>query len=158
MKKDFYIYKCLKEIHRLLQSELLENKHLGILLILNTPGSLEHFMVHTDPDKVRTIFNRILWHMLEYTVRGSIELGYKLGRDDRLSFYVYEPSGMNAELLNGRAEGAEGALLAELNSMLTGLGGRAWVEKNPSGEKPCSYNAGSEVKARLRSRIQFWSW
>jgi CheY-like chemotaxis protein len=135
MKKDFYIYKCLKEIHRLSQAKLVENNHLGILLILNTPGSLEHFMVHTDPDKIRSIFNKILGYMLGYTVRGSIEFGYKLGRDDRLSFYVYEASGLSAELINGREPGKEAGLLSEINRLLSGLGGRAWVERSPSGEK-----------------------
>jgi CheY-like chemotaxis protein len=136
VKKDFYIYKCLREIHRLCQEELLDKHYGEILLILNTPGSLEHFMVHTDPDKIRFIFNRILEHIMRYARRGSIEFGYKLGKEDQLSFYVYEPSGMSTESVHsGKKPEAEATLLSEIDEVLSGLGGRAWTERSITGDK-----------------------
>jgi CheY-like chemotaxis protein len=141
VKKDFYIYKCLREIHRLCQEELLDNHDGGILLILNTPGSLEHFMVHTDPDKIRIIFTRILEHMMRYSRRGSIEFGYKLGKESQLSFYVYEPSGMSSEKVHpGMDPEAEASLLSEINEELSSLGGRAWIERSPTGDKAFWFN------------------
>ena len=133
MKKDFYIYKCLRDIHREAQSELLEGKHTGILLILNTPGSLEHFMVHTDPDKIRNAFQSILKYILGYLRRGSIEFGYKLEKDNRLAFYVCDSQGMsNDPPTQGTQTASEDILLTAINDMLSGLGGRAWIERNPN--------------------------
>ncbi len=136
LKKDFYIYNCLREIHRSIQSELLAGEHKGILLILNTPGSLEHFMVHTDPDKIRSSFDRIFGHLLGYIRRGSIEFGYKLEKDDQLSFYVIESAGASKDP-SGPEEGtgADDILMAEIKQELTGLGGRAWTEKNSNCDK-----------------------
>jgi hypothetical protein len=47
-KQDFYLYKTLKKIHARVQSDLQKLEKMNLLLVLNTPGSLEHFMIHTD--------------------------------------------------------------------------------------------------------------
>lgn len=131
MKKDFYIYKCLKEIHRLFQEQLLDKKYHEILLILNTPGSLEHFMIHTDPDKIMNVFTKVLDYILSYTKRGSLEFGYKLGKEDQLSFYVSEPVEISFNAPDPENEfEAEAELISEMNNELAELGGRAWIEKN----------------------------
>lgn len=132
MKKDFYVYKCLREIHEINQALLMENERRGILLILNTPGSLEHFLVHTDPDCFQSIFNTLLSHVLRYNDMGSIELGYKLGSDDQLSFYVKEPlrPGPDQFILEDKLE-AEADLLSDTMEMLSGFGGKIWITNDP---------------------------
>jgi CheY-like chemotaxis protein len=132
MKKDFYIYKCLREIHRLNQAKLLEEKQHGILLILNTPGSLEHFMVHTEAEKIQTIFDTILNYVIHHHKKGSIEFGYKLGRDEELSFYVNEPisTGLEQSRFENEFE-VEAELISSLREKLYNLRGRIWIDKNP---------------------------
>jgi CheY-like chemotaxis protein len=130
LKKDFYIYKCLQEIHRLNQNHLLKNGKGGIILILNTPGSLEHFMVHTDPDKLQLIFSTLLDHVSRTLTRGSIEFGYKLGREDSISCYVKEPPlpVYSQARFENRFE-TEAVLKSEISKNLEGLGGNFWIEK-----------------------------
>lgn len=131
MKKDFYIYKCLMEIHRLNQKALLEENNDEILLILNTPGSLEHCMVHTDPGRLKRVFDRILNHVVKFLNRGSVEFGYKLGTEGQLSFYVWEPSGsiMDQPLLESKFN-QEAELLADINTILSPLDGRIWIDNH----------------------------
>ncbi|HEC41521.1 MAG TPA: response regulator [Bacteroides sp.] len=131
MKKDFYIYKCLREIHRINQELLLENNQQEILLIMNTPGSLEHFMVHTDPVRTKLIFDSLISFAVNHQKKGSIEFGFKLGREDQLSFYVTEPYGQALSQSNFEEEfEAEAELLSEITDILSGLGGKIWVDKN----------------------------
>jgi len=132
VKKDFYIYKCLREIHRLNQEKLLQEKQQGILLIQNTPGSLEHFMVHTDPEKVQIIFDTILNYVIHHLTEGSIEFGYKLGREELLSFYVNEPYSLVPDQSRFESEfNAEAELISALRETLSDLKGRIWIDKNP---------------------------
>jgi len=132
VKKDFYIYKCLREIHRISQAKLLQEKQQGILLIQNTPGSLEHFMVHTDPEKVQIIFDAILNYVIHHLKKGSIEFGYKLGREELLSFYVNEPYNLVVNQSRFESEfNAEAELISALRKTLCDLGGRIWIDKNP---------------------------
>lgn len=132
MKEDFYIYKCLKEIHRRKQAELLEKHQKGFLLILNTPGSLEYTMIHTDPEALQTIFNRLLDHVTRYIDMGSIEFGFKPDGDEHFSFYVSEPIGTshNHSGFDQIAE-KETDLISELTEIISGLGGLLWVERKP---------------------------
>jgi CheY-like chemotaxis protein len=130
LKKDFYIYKCLREIHRLKQLQLHEKGNNDILLILNTPGSLEHFMVHTDPGKLKLAFDTLLEHVINTLVRGSIEFGYKLGKDDNLACYVKEPlmPVFSQARFENRFE-AEADLLEGITRSLKGLDGNVWINK-----------------------------
>lgn len=132
MKKDFYVYKCLREIHGINQALLMEKERYGILLVLNTPGSLEHFMVHTDQDYFQSIFNTLLSHVLHYNDMGSIELGYKLEKDDQLSFYVKEPvrPGPDQFIFEDKLE-AEADLLSDTMETLSRFGGRIWISYHP---------------------------
>jgi CheY-like chemotaxis protein len=130
VKKDFYIYSCLKEIHRRKQAEIFEKKTGGILLILNTPGSLEHFMVHTDPRVLSDIFDILLHYIIQSTERGSIEFGYKLDKGDHLSFYVSEPGGTAYDQNTFEKEmERESNLLSRITEALSGLGGIIWIER-----------------------------
>ncbi|MCK4746198.1 MAG: response regulator [Bacteroidales bacterium] len=126
------MYKCLREIHGLNQAELQEKTRSGILLTLNTPGSLEHFMVHTDPDKLKYIFDTLMNHVLYFHDNGSIEFGYKLGRDDQLSFYVKEPprTGSNQVSFENELQ-TEAELLSEIREILADLGGSIRIDNNP---------------------------
>jgi CheY-like chemotaxis protein len=131
VKKDFYIYKCLREIHRLNQNKLIKKEQNGILLILNTPGSLEHFMVHTDPDRIQTVFDTLLNYSSNHLKKGSIKFGYRLGRDEQLSFYVNEPSRPFSEQSSFENEfNAEADLIATVSESLSGLGGSMWIDNN----------------------------
>jgi CheY-like chemotaxis protein len=142
LKKDFYIYKCLREIHRLKQAELLTISKHRFLLILNTPGSLEHYMVHTDPEKLISIFNTLLDHVIQHLDKGSIELGYKLDPDDQLIFYVSEPIGLTYDQTKLETRFVEEAeLLGRLTGMLSSLGGQTWIEKKPLSGKTYWFTA-----------------
>ncbi len=130
MKKDFYIYKCLREIHRLNQSLLLEMNRQGILLILNTPGSLEHFMVHTDPGKLKSIFDTLFNHILLGIEKGSIEFGFMLGRDEQMSFYVKKSPSTSLVQSKRREEmDSEVTLVDGLSKILSDMGGRIWIDR-----------------------------
>ena len=132
MKKDFYVYKCLKEIHGINQAALPEKDRLGVLLMFNTPGSLEHLTVHTNPDKLQSIFNTLLNHVLRYNESGCIEFGYKLGIEDQLSFYVKEPPRSGSDQFKSENEfDAEADLLSEIMGMLSELGGSFWIDSKP---------------------------
>lgn len=131
----------------------MEKKHHEILLILNTPGSLEHFMIHTDPDKIRIIFTKILDHILNYTKRGSLEFGYKLGKDDQLSFYVCEPMEISFNAPDPEIEfEAEAGLISDVNKALSGLGGRAWIEKNSLCNKTFRFTLNIQPPGHRRSK------
>lgn len=131
VKKEFYIYKCLREIHRLNQASLIDKNLDEILLILNTPGSLEHFLVHTDPNILQYTFDRLIEYTSRNLERGSIEFGYKLGRDDLLSFYVNEPRSRDQipRYFDNEIE-AETGLTSEIDDRLKPLGGKIWVAKS----------------------------
>ena len=103
------------------------------MLILNTPGSLEHFMVHTDPRVLGDIFDILLNRVIQQTGKGSIEFGYKLDRGDHLSFYVSEPTGPAYDHSSYEDElNREADLLSGITETLSGLGGIIWIERKPS--------------------------
>lgn len=129
-RKDFYIYKCLREIHRINQEELIRNRRGEVLLILNTPGSLEHFMVHTDPGMIRDVFNAILEYTIDHFGGETIEFGYKLGKDDQLAFYVREPIDITKGLTKFEQEFEEEAgLITDMSETLSSLGGKIWIDR-----------------------------
>ena len=129
MKKDFYVYKCLREIHGINQAALPGKNRLGILLMFNTPGSLEHLTIHTDPDKLQSVINTLLNHVLRYNDSGCVEFGYKLGIEDQLSFYVKEPPRSGSDQFKSENEfDAEADLLSEIMGMLSELGGSFWID------------------------------
>jgi len=114
----------------------MENGHQSIILILNTPGSLEHFMIHTNPEKLKLIFDTILDHVINTIVKGSIEIGYKLGKDDQISCYVKEP--LTPEYSQARFENrfeSEAVLKSEVADHLEGMGGNMWIEKTADNPK-----------------------
>ena len=131
MKKDFYIYKCLRQIHKINQDRFQENNLGGILLILNTPGSLEHFMVHTDPGILQITFDILLDLTGRSLEKGSIEFGYKLGKEDQLSFYVNQPYARALSQENFEEEFEEEAgVVSEISDKLKPLGGKMWIAKS----------------------------
>ena len=136
MNRDFYIFKCLSEIHRQKQMQLHKQGHNGIILILNTPGSLEHFMVHSNPDRLKQIFDTLLEHVINTISRGSIEIGYKLGKEDKLSCYVKEPPMpvYSQARFENRFEN-EALLISKISDHLEGMGGKIWIEKTPDNPK-----------------------
>ena len=104
----------------------------GIILILNTPGSMEHFMVHTYPDKLQQIFDTLLDHVINTISKGSIEIGYKLGKEDKLSCYVKEPPMpvYSQARFENRFE-TEASLVSKIRDHLEEMGGNIWIEKKP---------------------------
>ncbi len=128
-KQDFYLYKALKKIHARVQSEIQELKKLNLLLILNTPGSFEHFMIHTDPKYFQEIFYHLLNHILKKANQGCIEFGYKLLENDQFCFYVIDPaasqSGYN---VNGQDSHETALSLLCVKELVKQLGGRTWIE------------------------------
>ncbi|MEE9462782.1 MAG: hypothetical protein V3V53_13170, partial [Bacteroidales bacterium] len=87
-RQDFYLYKILKGIHARVQSDLQKLEKLNLLLVLNTPGSLEHFMIHTNQKYFQEIFYHLLNHVLKQADKGCLEFGYKLLENDQFCFYV----------------------------------------------------------------------
>jgi len=116
--------------------QLLENGHNSIILILNTPGSLEHFMVHSNPDKLQLIFDIILDHVINTILKGSIEIGYKLGKEDKISCYVKEPPMpvYSQARFENRFE-SEALLKSDITDHLEEMGGNMWIEKIPENPK-----------------------
>jgi CheY-like chemotaxis protein len=89
-------------------------------------------MVHTDPDKIKSIFDVLIDFTTEKINRGSIEFGYKLGKEDQLSFYVTEPSFLFLDQsLFEKEFNAEAELISCISEKLERLGGRVWIDHNP---------------------------
>ncbi len=116
--------------------QLLGDGHNGIILILNTPGSLEHFMVHTNPEKLQQIFETVLDHVINTISKGSIEIGYKLGKEDKISCYVKEPPMpvYSQARFENRFE-TEASLISGITNILEGMGGNIWIEKTTENPK-----------------------
>ena len=134
-KKSFYLYKHLEKIHSNFQKVIQCNKYCNVLLVMNTPGSLEHFMVHTDPVLFHEIFLNLLAIALMQAERGCLEFGYILAGKDQFHFFVkdgesnlpedpYEPVERNNF-------GPDMDGLAKTASMVEKLEGKLWVEKLP---------------------------
>ena len=112
-------------------ADLLEKDLSGILLILNTPGSLEHFMVHTDPKTIQKVFDNLLEFTSRSLEKGCIEFGFKLGKEDKLSFYVNQPYSRILSQENFEEEfESEAELISEITDMLKPLGGKIWIAKS----------------------------
>jgi len=74
-EKSFYLYKHLEKKHSDFQKVIQQNKYHNVLLIMKTPGSLEHFMAHTDPEIFYEIFmNRLKYLTLAHTWKAWREL------------------------------------------------------------------------------------
>ena len=131
-KQDFYLYKALKTIHARVQSEIQKQEKLNILLVLNTPGSLEHFMIHTDQRYFQEIFYHLLNHVLKRADKGCIEFGYKLLENDQCCFYVNNPAyPQPIQTKDGLHSHETNLSLLCVKELVKQLGGKTWVETSP---------------------------
>jgi CheY-like chemotaxis protein len=137
-KQDFYLYKTLKKIHALVQSEIQKQEKLNLLLVLNTPGSLEHFMIHTDQRYFQEVFHHLLGHVLKRSDKGCIEFGYKLLENDQFCFYVNDTGSAQPKPSMNHHDSHETALsLLCVKEVVKRLGGKTWIESTP--DKISSY-------------------
>ena len=124
-KQDFYLYKTLKKIHARVQSEIQKLEKLNLLLVLNTPGSLEHFMIHTDQRYLQEIFHHLLSHVLKRADKGCIEFGYKLLENDQFCFYVNDPgTSQSRPAMNGQNSHETTLSLLCVKELVKQLGGK----------------------------------
>jgi CheY-like chemotaxis protein len=131
-KQDFYLYKTLKKIHARVQSDLQRLEKVNLLLVLNTPGSLEHFMIHTDQRYFQEIFYHLLNHVLKQADKGCIEFGYKLFDNDQFCFYVNDPGpSRDKQAMNGNDTHETNLSLLCVKELVKQLGGKTWVESTP---------------------------
>ena len=163
-KKDFYLYKTLKKIHAHVQSEIQKLEKLNLLLVLNTPGSLEHFMIHTDQRYFQEIFYHLLSHVLKRANKGCIEFGYKLLEDDQFCFYVNDPGSSASPETNGYDSHETSLALLCVKELVKQLGGKTWIESTP--DQLSSYwftvdlqpaDTGMETNPPTRIRHPDWS-
>ncbi len=132
-KQDFYLYKILKNIHARVQADIQKLEKLNILLVLNTPGSLEHLMIHTDQRYFQEIFYHLLNHVLKQSDKGCIEFGYKLLEDDQFCFYVNDPgSTQPMQAKNGYDSHETNLSLLCVKELVKQLGGKTWIESTPA--------------------------
>ena len=134
-EQSFYLYKHLERIHADFQSVVQRNKYQNVLLIMNTPGSLENFMVHSDPGCFHEIFISLLTKALMQTEKGCLEFGYILAGKDHFHFYVKDGAGYLPQDQYGPSDTWEtGPYLEGLSNILEKvelLGGKLWVESLP---------------------------
>ena len=131
-KQDFYLYKTLRTVHARMQSELQRLEKVNLLLVLNTPGSLEHIMIHTDQRYFQEIFYHLLNHVLKQVDQGCIEFGYKLLENDQFCFYVNDPCPTRLRQTNNGHDSHETNLsLLCVKELVNRLGGKTWVEYTP---------------------------
>ena len=131
-KQDFYLYKTLKKIHARVQSDIQKLEKLNLLLVLNTPGSLEHFMIHTDQRYFQEIFHHLLSHVLKQADKGCIEFGYRLFENDQFCFYVNDPgSSQFRQTKNGHDSHETNLSLLFVKELVKQLGGKTWIESTP---------------------------
>jgi CheY-like chemotaxis protein len=128
---SFYLYRHLEKIHADFQHIIQKNRNSQVILIMNTPGSLEHFMIHSDPGLLHTIFIDLLTHLLMYTERGCIEFGYILQGKDQFHFFVRECTQTNGDPNIKAEKFYDGPMmegLAGTIEMVQTLGGHIWGE------------------------------
>lgn len=131
-RQDFYLYKTLKKIHARVQSDLQKLEKLNLLLVLNTPGSLEHFMIHTDQKYFQEIFHHLLSHVLKQADKGCIEFGYKLLENDQFCFYVNDTgTSQISQAINGHDSHETNLSLLCVKELVKQLGGKTWIESTP---------------------------
>jgi CheY-like chemotaxis protein len=101
----------------------------NLLLVLNTPGSLEHFMIHTDQRYFEEIFHHQLGHALKRADEGCIEFGYKLLENDQFCFYVNDPgTSQKGDQFNCMGSKETSLPLLCVRELVKQLGGRTWIE------------------------------
>ena len=131
-KQDFYLYKILKKIHARVQADIQKLEKLNLLLVLNTPGSLEHLMIHTDQRYFQEIFYHLFSHVLKQADKGCIEFGYKLLENDQFCFYVNDPgSSQPGQAKNGLDSHETNLSLLCVKELVKQLGGKTWIESTP---------------------------
>jgi CheY-like chemotaxis protein len=131
-KKDFYLHTALKGIHANVQSALQKLEKPDLLLVLNPPGSLEHFMIHTDQRYFGEIFHHLLSHVLRSADKGCIEFGYKLLEHDHFCFYVNDlcKPASQQPFKNLDPQQTNLSLLC-VKELVKQLGGKTWIESTP---------------------------
>jgi len=129
---SFYLYRQLEMIHADFQNIILKNRNYNVILIMNTPGSLEHFMVHSDPEVFHEIFTDLLTNLLIHTEKGCIEFGYVLEGKDQFHFFVRECSGHSYFDQYRKVEKFyDGPVMEGLSAtieLVNSLSGKIWVE------------------------------
>jgi CheY-like chemotaxis protein len=134
-EKSFYLHRHLEKIHSDFQKVIQSNMYNNVLLIMNTPGSLKNFMVHTDPDVFQEIFISLLTRALLQTEKGCLEFGYILSWRDQFHFYVKDGAGyFRRDQYDPRVYFESGPQLTGLETtvgLVEMLEGRLWVELLP---------------------------
>jgi len=105
---------------------------MNLLLVLNTPDSLEHFMAHTDQRYFQEIFYHLLNHVLKRADTGRIEFGYKLIENDQFCFYVNDPGpSKSGQDINSSDSHETNLSLLCVKELVKQLGGKTWIESTP---------------------------
>jgi len=109
---------------------------------LLTEGPLAEKSILTDKVKLRQIFINLLTNAFKFTYDGKIEVGYDIGTDKNLVFYVSD-TGIGIpedkqeiiferfaqiDLLNRKAIGGTGLGLSIARGLVELLGGKLWLE------------------------------
>ena len=134
-EKSFYLYLGLEKIHADFQKLIQKNRYDDVLLIMNTSGSLQHFMVHTDPEFFHEIFISLLTKALMHTEKGCLEFGYILSGRDHFHFFVKDGAGHLPQDQNEPAERYDSGPFMEgltrTTDMVEKLGGKMWIDSLP---------------------------
>lgn len=144
-KEDFNLHKILRELYAYYNIEKIKMGKEQIAILLNNEFRDKEFMIHSDLTRLKQIISCLLHNALKFTVKGLIEFGYRVNKENgKLHFFVKDSGkGILFEKAQsifdkyekpeesfGNNEGGTGLELTLAKGLIKLLGGEVWIETN----------------------------
>jgi len=142
IEKEYDINEMMNDLHRTFQQSLRQNRKEHIQLIMERFVDSGKFHIKTDPFRLKQIMTNLLSNATKFTEKGQVNFGYRLEKDDMITFFVHDTGiGMTEEnkkivfdrfrqvedSLN-RKYGGTGLGLAISRHIITLMKGKIWLE------------------------------
>lgn len=100
-KSSVHVNYHLNEIQMFFQEEKVRLGKSDVNIKLVLPSDSDKILIETDPVRFRQVINNLVGNALKFTEKGTIEIGYRVGSDPVLHFYVKDEGiGIRAEKIS----------------------------------------------------------